>query len=70
MELEVKFVGDLQRMSLRPDDILVLSLSSQILPDQAEVLTRQIKRLIGTDNQVVILEDGMKLEIVTPEAGK
>ena len=70
MELEVKFVGDLQRMSLHPDDILVLSLSSKVLPDQAEVLTRHIKRLIGTDNRVVILEDGMKLEVVTPEAGK
>lgn len=57
-------------MSLHPDDILVLSLSSQIHPDQAEMLTRHLKRVIGADNRIVILEDGMKLEVVTPEAGK
>jgi hypothetical protein len=48
----------------------VLSLSTRITIEQAETLKKHLKMAFVTDNKIVVLEDGMKLEVVTPEGSK
>lgn len=64
---EIRFVGDLQRMDIRPGDKFVLSVDGHITRAQAESI-RDGWRLFAGDVPLLILEDGMKLGAIRDES--
>ncbi len=67
MDGEIRYLGDLQRLSLKPGDKLVLTVKGHISMEMAERLRESVKKHIG-DFPVIVLEDGMTLGAVSAEA--
>jgi hypothetical protein len=64
---KIKYLGDVQRLSLQPSDWLVLSVDEAISSEMATRLRVQMEeRFPG--NRVLILGKGMTLGVVTREA--
>jgi hypothetical protein len=67
---EIRFTGDLQRLEVRPGDVFVLSVDQAIDTHTADWLRTYVSKQIGcTADKVLVLSDGLKLEVVsaTPE---
>ena len=64
---QMRFAGDLQRLELRPGDVLVLSSSERLVPAQREFLRGAMARQFPR-HKCVILEGGMRLAAVSSEA--
>lgn len=62
-DAEIRFLGDVQRLALKPGDILVLSAPSRISPDCARHLTEAVKRLVP-GHEVLVLGDGLKVGVL------
>jgi hypothetical protein len=70
-EVRIRFVGELQRLELRPGDKFVLVFPSHITHDTAERLKQTWKDFAGEDYPCAVISDGMKLAVLTdPSADK
>ena len=64
---EIRYLGDLQRLSLAPDDVLVLSVD-QVLEDDTCIRLRQLlQSVIGEQHKCIVLTRGMRLSVLHSE---
>lgn len=66
-EPEIRYLGDLQRLSLKPGDRLVLTVKGQLSRAATERLSACLKERIP-GHEVIVLEEGMTLGAVGAEA--
>lgn len=63
-QLEIRWVGELQRCDVRPGDKFVLNVDGIISDHTAQHIQRAWKDFIGGDHaKLLILTDGMKLGV-------
>lgn len=60
---DIRFLGDLARLELKPGDILVLTVESHI-PEESKAQIRRWFKDEVPDHKLVILDGGAKLEVV------
>jgi len=61
---EIRYLGDLQRIELAPDDVLVLSVD-QVLDDAVLVdLRKRLQCVVGEQRKCIVLTRGMKLGVL------
>ena len=66
-EPEIRYLGDIQRLILGPDDVLVLSVD-QILEDQVLVeLRKRLLSVVGEHVKCIVLSKGMRLGVLHAE---
>lgn len=63
MDAEIRFVGDLQKLALKPSDVLVLKMNGIISEEQAARL-REFVASILPDQKMIILDGGTELGVL------
>lgn len=66
-EPQVRFLGDVERLALKPDDVLVLRTSIPLTRETTERIRDHIASIVGQDRKVLILEHGMEVGVLAPE---
>lgn len=66
-DLGIRFLGDLQRLELRPGDKFVLMCDGHISRDVAQLIQHQWDTFAGPDVKLLILEDGFKLGAISTD---
>lgn len=61
---EIRFLGDLHRISPKPGDRFVLTMPKMISANDAHCIQQHWKRFMGDDFPLLIIDDSMKLECV------
>lgn len=60
-----RFVGDVQRLELKPDDVLVVSVDAAISSEQAERINDELVQILGSNrNRVIVLGKGMAVSVL------
>mgnify|MGYP000913962249 CR=1 FL=1 len=68
---EIRYLGDVQRLELRPGDIIVLRLSEGLyLTDSARENLKQVAESQLPGHKIIILEDGFQIGILSPVNGE
>lgn len=62
-EKEITYLGDVQRLCLKPGDIVVLSLDERLRDDDREHMRAVLEQKFP-GNTVLVLDGGIKLGIV------
>jgi hypothetical protein len=68
-ENSIRFLGDVQRLTLLPGDTVVVSVAEQI-SDETAFRIRQHLAQFFTTNQVIVLGHGMKLGVMAADGGE
>jgi hypothetical protein len=63
---EIRFLGDVQRLALGPDDILVIRTREKLGLEQAERLRETVVEGLGIQ-KVVVLDNCLEFGILSPE---
>jgi len=63
----IRFVGELQRLDVKPGDRFVISVPGPIPMEACERIRQQWKDFIGGDVPVLILSDGIKIGAISGE---
>lgn len=63
--IEEEFVGGMSYCELRPDDVLVLSVKTDINDEQCKYLQKMIEDKFP-NRKVLVLGPGLRLDIVSP----
>lgn len=64
---EIRYLGDVQRLELRPDDIIVLRLpDGRRISEADHVRMQAVAESYFPGHKIVILEGGMQIGIVSP----
>lgn len=63
----IRYLGDMQRLELKPGDMFVLSVDEHISQEMAVRLKEQVAQATGCA-KVIVLGKGMKLGVVSAEA--
>lgn len=65
--LEIKFVGEMQRLQIQDGDVLVLRCPSALSQQVRERLSQMLKAITpeGIKVKTLVLEDGMDLGVVS-----
>jgi len=58
---ELQYIGDVDRLVLKPGDRVVLSCDGMISRDQAERLRKEMESALGGQHKVIVLGNGLKL---------
>lgn len=66
---QVLYMGELQKLSLAPDDILVIS-TERILSDQQREYLQHIFNKYAAGRSVLVLDGGFKLGVLSPGTAK
>lgn len=69
MARKIRFLGDLQRLDVKPGDTFVLSVGGTISADMAEGLKKMWAAKMGEHVPLLILADGMRLGVVSAAKG-
>lgn len=64
-EGEIRFIGDLQRLELKPGDILVLKVDFKLSDSARNALYREI-RAAFPDHRILILDTGIDMGVLSP----
>jgi hypothetical protein len=64
---EIRYLGDVQKLSLNEGDILVLSSDQHLREETAERLRQHLEREIP-GHKVLILGEGLKLGVLSKDA--
>jgi len=67
VEDQIRFVGDLQRLDVRPGDKFVLTCERSVDEDTLLRLRDALRDFLGEDAQVLILDSGLKIGAVRAE---
>lgn len=62
-ELEIRFVGDLQRLEVKPGDVFVLKLRDSLSQPALERIYEHWRSIMG-DAKLVTIEDGADLGVI------
>ena len=62
---EIRFIGDLQKVTLGKDDVLVLQAETDFPPEVADRLRQQVQEAFPEyAKKVLVLCNGLKLDVV------
>lgn len=68
MSEALRIIGDLQKVNVAPNDVLVVKLSAgEGTPKVLDIINKTLRQLFGPDQRVLIMEGNIKLEVLTPE---
>lgn len=62
----IELLEDVQRLRLRPDDVLVLRSEQNLTVEQARAIQAQARDLLGGHQKVMVLNQ-LSLEVLEPE---
>ncbi len=62
---EVRILGELQRLELRPGDKFVLMCDRRISSDNLERLKAYWHQFAGEEHKLLVLDDGLKLGVIS-----
>jgi hypothetical protein len=69
-EPEVRYLGDVQRLALAPDDVVVIRCREHISCEQSERLRELARKTLGVDRKVLILCGGLEIGVLAPTGGE
>lgn len=61
---DIRFIGDLQRLDVRPGDRFVLTVPVLLSDEEVARLQEQWAKLGLGDGKVIVLHEGMKLGVI------
>jgi hypothetical protein len=64
---EIRYLGDVRKLDLGPNDVIVIEYSGPISQDSVRRLTEYVSEAIGTDHKVLVLGEGLKLGVLSPQ---
>lgn len=68
-EMEIRFVGDLQRVQVQPNDRFVLTVDQALSASQAEAIRKAWAEFIGGDHApLLICPKGARLDVWVEKA--
>jgi hypothetical protein len=59
-------VEDIRRLELKPTDVLVLRSQRAFNAFQAEDLKERVRTILGVENTILVLADGLTLDVLDP----
>ncbi len=65
MDDEIHFLGDLQRLEVRPGDVFVLKTNKILSREAVERLRDYLAASLGCENKIIVLGDGMELGVLS-----
>lgn len=63
---EVRYLGDVQRLQLKPGDCLVVQIDRPLSAEQMRLVREHCERVIGLGVPVLVLDQGIKVGVRTP----
>lgn len=63
----VTYLGDVQRLRLKHNDVLVVTCDSHISCEMGERIKQQLVQVVGSKRKILVLGSGMKLGVLEPE---
>ena len=63
-EQEIRYLGDVQRLELAPNDVVVLMVERPITPEIAERLKEHLRDVLGNDRKYLVLSEGIKIGVL------
>ena len=67
-EAEIRWLGDLQRVELKPGDLLVLKHPARLSAVAAQRLSEKLREVLPAGTHVAVLEEGLEIGVLGPEA--
>ncbi len=64
-DIEIRFVGDMHRLEVKPGDKFVLQCEQDISQEMAERIRHYVRDFLGEDVRVLVLSSGLKLGVVS-----
>jgi len=61
---EIRYLGDVQRLTFNEGDTLVLTLDQPISEELVLRLREQLQEILGKDRKYLILGEGMKIGVL------
>lgn len=61
---EIRFLGDVQRLTLGPDDVLVISCDHPISVSVLEHIKTVVQDVLGTERKVLVIDSTLKLGVL------
>jgi len=65
-EARIDLIKEMQVLELRPGDVIVLKMKGLVSEKVWPRITENFKKIVGKDNKVMLLEDGMEIGILRP----
>jgi hypothetical protein len=66
MQDELPDFKEINRLELRPDDIIVVRYEIRLRPVTVDAIKAGLRRMLGVPNKIVILDSGAQVDILTP----
>lgn len=66
---EVRYLGDVQRLSLGTGDVVVLKTEIRLTAEMADRIRAYMQDILGEDRKLLILCDGIEIGVLSPEVG-
>lgn len=67
MNTELKLVGDMTKITVGPNDVLVVTLPKTLSTIAAEYIKEHIQSVFGPEQRVLILDSGAQIGVVSAE---
>ena len=65
---EIRYLGDLQRLQLEPDDVVVITCPARLHVEQMEMIRNYVEqRLVG--HKVLVLDDAFRIGVMGKQGG-
>lgn len=61
-----RFLGDILKVELSPGDVCVLMVRTPMSREATETVTQMWRATVGDDVTLVVLDDGMKIGVLSP----
>ena len=61
---ELQYIGDVDRLVLKPGDRIVLSLDGELSDEMVIQLRDRLATVLGGEHEVIVLSGGMKLGVL------
>jgi hypothetical protein len=66
-DTRIKYLGDVQRLALKPGDIIVVSVDAKISAEMAHRMHALVRDVVGKQHEVLIISDGARIGVLSPE---
>lgn len=66
-QININYTGELQKLELKPGEILVLKVDAHLSDEIAKHIRKSIAEHFGIDRKVIVLSKGMTLEVLSEE---
>jgi hypothetical protein len=64
---EIRFVGDMQRLEVKPGDVYVIQSDQPISSDTVERIRQSVRQVLGAETKVLVIGNGLKFGVVATE---